>query len=98
MLCTGQTILILPLHVVVECYLPGHIHMARCIRLLCVALMYNISIRNAVLPFARELISIPVFFMHTPMQRNMPLEWRIGGARVEKKGFSLLDCSDSIHI
>lgn len=50
--CTDETILILLLYVVVECCIPGHIYMARCIRLLCNALIYDISIRNAVLPFA----------------------------------------------
>ena len=61
MLCIGQTILILLSHVVVECYLLGYANIARYIRLYYVATMYEISIRNAILPFARELTSVPVF-------------------------------------
>ena len=63
MICTEQIILILLLCVAVECCLSGHVNMARCIRLLCAAPKCNISIWNAIWPFVRELISIPVFFM-----------------------------------
>lgn len=48
MLCIEQMILILLMRAVVECCISGHISMARCIRLLCAALVYNTSMRNAI--------------------------------------------------
>lgn len=62
MLWTDETILILLLHVAAECCIPGHICMARCIRLLCNALIYDISIWNAVLPSAWVTEWYPGFF------------------------------------
>lgn len=50
---------------VVECYSPGHINLARCIRRLFVvtASMYDISEGNAVTPAARELMKKPPVFL-----------------------------------
>lgn len=50
-------------YVVVECYLSGHINMARCIRLFCVALMYNISMCRCRIVVCPGAYQHPGFFM-----------------------------------
>ena len=49
--------------VAAECCSPGHIHMARCIRLLFVALMYDISTGNAIYAICPGAYKSPGFFV-----------------------------------
>lgn len=62
MKCTKTTVCMYPSCVAVECYTPGHICMARCIRPCCAAPKTDISAGNAVMPYARELRKSPRLF------------------------------------
>ena len=63
--------------VAAECCSPGHIHMARCIRLLFVAPMYDISTGNAICAICPGAYKSPGFFvLRFRIVKQHPIIWK----------------------